>query len=571
MLTPRFLLLLLYTVCVLCGISFIYSYSAWKGDFRQHFDFDEVTAAYVFTYANLGQNFVVHMGYLYDKKGMVVTSVLSGFLKLVGNLGMFCVAGAKGFFPATQFSLFLAQNKSLRATLFGLFFAMDAQATGAAIIMAQMEAQKKTPAQFKGIVGSICAASFGLGATLWVAAYDSFFKPDIEQHFFFSAMVSGLLLLGYAPFTKLLFSTSAGPSTTSSTAGVLAEDHGANEDASSSPEKNKRTAAGTSSSSASTAPAASTNTPKMTQTPVSVLSSRGSGRNRSKTPGTAKQTTRRSSSALRSRSNNKIKKGPKSSGATGGTSSTQAGSSSSMAQIILGRDFIALFSATLVTWSVAMVFIAHLGSMADAAGFTDKESANVRSLYFSSSTVGRLLAGPIVDLTVRQNTMKSLTLEFWVWMTTFVTGCTTTGLIATGLPTFLTPAAVIIGLAFGAISTLVPLMCRQLKQEVAGTLYAVAKVGSLVLSTVWIGHAGNNLEVVKKLGPKNGQNGKTCLGNACYEPTMFFITFVSLPLISYTAVWAMRSLAVKWGFVDGVEDGETGGGGGGGKMKLKKS
>eukprot|EP00392_Amoebophrya_sp_AT5.2_P008565 g8593.t1 len=399
----RFSLSILYTVFVLCGISFIYSFSAFKADLRSHFGYDELTAAYIFTFANLGQNFVVHMGAMYDRYGAVTTSVVSGILKLIGNLGMFVLTIHHWDSP----------------TLFGIFFAMDAQATGAAIIMAQMEAQKKTPPEFKGVanrnnvhfaivdarqVGSICAASFGLGATLWVSGYDMFLKPDIEKHFL-----------------------------------------------------------------------------------------------------------------------------------AGSTSSGEAPASSSIGSLIFSIDFIALFSATLVTWSVAMVFIAHLGSMADAAALSPQEGARIRSVYFTCSTVGRLLAGPLSDLTRRY-----LPLEFWVWMTTVVTGVAVGGLILFGFADTLFAASVAVGLAFGGISTFVPLMCRALQANVAGTLYAVAKVGSLVLSTLWIGYAGREIEAVKAM---TGATGGLCVGDECYHYTLYLIEGMSLPLTAMTGVWAFRSLA----------------------------
>jgi hypothetical protein len=54
------------------------------------------------------------------------------------------------------------------------------------------------------------------------------------------------------------------------------------------------------------------------------------------------------------------------------------------------------------------------------------------------------------------------------------------------------------GLSFGAISTLVPLLCRSLKRELAGTLYAVSKVGCAVMSSIWIGYAAKETDAVLK-------------------------------------------------------------------------
>jgi len=79
-------------------------------------------------------------------------------------------------------------------TLFGLFFLMDTQATGAAIIMGNMEAQKRTKDSLKGFVGSIGTAAFGFGATVWTGLYDGVFKPNLEQHFMCSSVLSGILV-----------------------------------------------------------------------------------------------------------------------------------------------------------------------------------------------------------------------------------------------------------------------------------------------------------------------------------------------------------------------------------------
>jgi len=40
-------------------------------------------AGYVFLYANFGQNFVVHMGVLYDNYGAALTGLISAGLKVI--------------------------------------------------------------------------------------------------------------------------------------------------------------------------------------------------------------------------------------------------------------------------------------------------------------------------------------------------------------------------------------------------------------------------------------------------------------------------------------------------------
>jgi len=96
-------------------------------------------------------------------------------------------------------------------------------------------------------------------------------------------------------------------------------------------------------------------------------------------------------------------------------------------------------------------------------------------------------------------------------------------------------AAILMGLGFGAISTLVPLLCRSMNARVSGTLYALSKVGCMAISTVWMSHAAAQLQA------HAGGNGGGCVGDHCYQGTYVFILGVSLPLASVVAIWALQS------------------------------
>ena len=62
-----------YVAVMIMSINLVYSFSAFKNDLGKTFKWDEVTLAHVFFFANLGQNFVVHYGLLYDAAGYRVT------------------------------------------------------------------------------------------------------------------------------------------------------------------------------------------------------------------------------------------------------------------------------------------------------------------------------------------------------------------------------------------------------------------------------------------------------------------------------------------------------------------
>ena len=195
---------------MLVSTSFVYSFSAFKGDLLLDFGWDEVVAAYIFTFANFGQNFVVHMGIFYDYFGFTVASWVCASLKCLGNLGMWAlvslyggagragvgVAGAAGGARATSvvpgvgipaLDEFVLNNLP---TIFGLCFFLDTQASGGAIILAAMESQKIAPVAIKGAIGSCMTGAFGFGATVWVGLYDHLFRPDVGFHFLASAVSS---------------------------------------------------------------------------------------------------------------------------------------------------------------------------------------------------------------------------------------------------------------------------------------------------------------------------------------------------------------------------------------------
>jgi len=74
-------------------------------------------------------------------------------------------------------------------------------------------------------------------------------------------------------------------------------------------------------------------------------------------------------------------------------------------QVVLSWDFLALFSATLVTWGMALVFVAHLGTMADAAEL--KNASKIRAMYYTTGTLGRIVIGPLTDVTKNFVTLET--------------------------------------------------------------------------------------------------------------------------------------------------------------------
>ncbi|CAD7948521.1 unnamed protein product [Amoebophrya sp. A25] len=505
-----------YTVGLLCSISFIYSYAAFKGDLGARFAWDEYSLAYVFTFANMGQNFVVHMGALYDKKGPVVTSLVAALFKFVGNGGMFL----------------LSKLRIDQPSLFGLLFFLDAQATGAAIIMANMQAQKLTPQSFKGVVGSICAAAFGFGATLWVANYDGYLKPDIDSHFLLSAVVSSGFLVCYTPMLALFQRVFPSAETTKDEQIKVAEKTTKDEAKVDRLRSNSRDV--------SKRRKSRTSTPKRKSSSAVSASSSSSSSKRKSSQGRGKD------------SESTTETTTKASASTAAASGSQK-NKISISELLRSSDFIALFCATLVTWSVSTVYIAHLAGMAEAAAASSAVSARIRGIYLSCSTLGRLIAGPLADITGR-----ICTLQLWIALTNIVTlFAAIGGLLFFGLSEMsLTGSSIAAGLAFGAISALIPLLCRQLAPEVSGTAYAITKVGSLVVSTIWITHAGSVLE---KLKADRGHT-LTCVGDECYRPTLLFIAGTCAPLTLYSSKWALDSMRGK----------ASGGGSAGNYSKKKK-
>ncbi len=118
-------------------------------------------------------------------------SLLTFFAQLFGNLGMAHLCATRNGTPL----------------LFGLCFLLDTQATGAAIILTQMEVQRRAPAGWRGLVGSVCTGAFGCGAMVWVSLYDMVLKPDLRSHFVVSAAVSAVLLAFFKPVVFKLGST----------------------------------------------------------------------------------------------------------------------------------------------------------------------------------------------------------------------------------------------------------------------------------------------------------------------------------------------------------------------------
>merc|ERR1711963_531410 len=129
------------------------------------FGWDEPTLSIVWSCANVGMNFMVHLGWLYDRFGARVACALAVVLKL---LGLGCMS-------------ILACWRIDRPWLFGTFFFFDAQATASAITLGQSEALQLTPVSRAGTAVSVAKGAFAVGPILWTYGYQFLFSPRVDE------------------------------------------------------------------------------------------------------------------------------------------------------------------------------------------------------------------------------------------------------------------------------------------------------------------------------------------------------------------------------------------------------
>lgn len=195
-------------------------------------------------------------------------------------------------------------------------------------------------------------------------------------------------------------------------------------------------------------------------------------------------------------------------------------------RVCMTRDFVGLFSATLVTWSLAVLFVAHGATMGVSAGLDGEAGKTVRFAFYTCGTVGRLLLGPVTDMKFVKETL-GLNYDFFCFLSSATASFALVLLMVSG-STLILPAAVILGLSFGGISTLVPLSCRAMSVELGGTLYALSKIGCMLLSNAFIKYGSGKLEEVKYAKGVSAKDA--CIGPECYTDLFSIASTVCLPL-----------------------------------------
>lgn len=159
--------------------SFFYSWSAWKLDAKVRFGWAENDASTAFAFANMGQQFAIHLGLFYDTQGPFQSFSIAAALKAAGQFGMMACCSLS----------------SVPSWLFGLCFLLDTQGTALTIVVAQKEAQKASKPSRRGTSASILTGAFGAGAIVWVRLYDRVFSPNLESILLFGGVASSASLL----------------------------------------------------------------------------------------------------------------------------------------------------------------------------------------------------------------------------------------------------------------------------------------------------------------------------------------------------------------------------------------
>lgn len=174
-------LILFVDALMLIASNLVFAYSSFKLDLKTRLGWDEPTLSIVWSFANAGMNFMVHLGWLYDRYGVKVAGPLSVLFKFVGLCGM----------------AVLAHQRADRPLLFGACFFLDAQATAWAITLGQSEALKMSPASRAGTAVSVVKTAFSIGPMLWTYVYRWLLSPRIEELLLCSGIVAAVLIAAF--------------------------------------------------------------------------------------------------------------------------------------------------------------------------------------------------------------------------------------------------------------------------------------------------------------------------------------------------------------------------------------
>jgi hypothetical protein len=205
--------------------------------------------------------------------------------------------------------------------------------------------------------------------------------------------------------------------------------------------------------------------------------------------------------------------------------SDEVSTSAVLRRLILSKDFAAFFSCTSIAWGIPMVWVANAASFSTAAGLAN--GAAIRSGFFTASLLGRILVGPITDA-------LPLPRELWMVMTMGAILASAAGMLVTA-GAAMYPLACVTGIAFGFITTLVPLQCKAIDAALAGTIYAMSKVGAWASSTAWTFVAGIFAQRYTKVGQTS------CVGEACYKWCWLSMIGVATPLAALYIPWGVRA------------------------------
>eukprot|EP00747_Dinoflagellata_sp_TGD_P071823 gnl/TRDRNA2_/TRDRNA2_157212_c0_seq1.p1 gnl/TRDRNA2_/TRDRNA2_157212_c0~~gnl/TRDRNA2_/TRDRNA2_157212_c0_seq1.p1 ORF type:complete len:219 (-),score=18.03 gnl/TRDRNA2_/TRDRNA2_157212_c0_seq1:140-796(-) len=196
-------------------------------------------------------------------------------------------------------------------------------------------------------------------------------------------------------------------------------------------------------------------------------------------------------------------------------------------RILLSLDFVSFFLCTLVAWGIPMVWVANAASFSAAAGLSN--GAAIRSAFFATSVMGRVIIGPLTDTI-------PLPRELWMLGAAAAIVLCAAGMLATA-GRAMYPLAGITGLGFGFVTTLVPMQCKSFDGEIAGTLYSVSKVGAMLGSSAWTYVAG-------RFAQQYTLEGQTsCVGEECYRMCWLSMLAVAIPLAALYVPWALRAAA----------------------------
>jgi hypothetical protein len=196
--------------------------------------------------------------------------------------------------------------------------------------------------------------------------------------------------------------------------------------------------------------------------------------------------------------------------------------------VILSEAYAAIFAGMLVVWGGGQVWNANMSSFSVSAGYSLESQRAIRSYFYSAKTGFALLVGPLVDCTG--------SVEVWyLLVAVLMFGSGAVMYASDGGLMFI--AAVMAGGSFGAVATLIPIMCKKLSPKNMGTLYALAKFAGLISGTCWNYYAGYVSQALTKPGESN------CKGDECYRKSWMFTLSCQTPIVAYLAFSVARSIS----------------------------